>query len=163
MSGKLTILHCIFCETLVLQMLFWVLNVYMLPQWECILVNGTSSNFPVEQKLQTASTVQQSTWVLAHYSATSAVGSLYHLIAGNGAFFVFQLFSDTSVNLLIRQTVPFPGQTATILCVFQDCLLRKLLKLVWQWSRTLKLACPQEAGLSHTIWGRVELWVTFPN
>lgn len=148
---------------LVLGIVFWVLNVYTLPQWDCILLNATSGNFPVEEKLQTRSAVQQSTCAVSGCSGISAVGSLYHLTAGNGAFSVFQLFNGTSVNPLVRQTVPLPGKTATILCIFQDCLLRKLLKLVWQWSHTLKLAYPQEAGLSLTIWGRVELWVTFPN
>lgn len=49
---------------------------------ECILLNATSINFLVEEKLQTESTVQQSTCPLAGYNEISAGGSLYYFIAG---------------------------------------------------------------------------------
>lgn len=97
----------------------------MLPQCDCILLNAAfhwSRNCRLDLQFNRAPELQLVFLGLV----------LYHFIAGNGAVSDFQLFDDTSLNLLIHQTVLLPGKkTVTILCIFQDCLLRKLLKLVW--------------------------------
>lgn len=158
--GNLMVLPCSFCETFVLQIVFWILNVYLLPQW----VHPTESNFH-----QLSSGTEIAVWI---YSSTEHLSSSW-LLWNQWSWlavpfhccclFCSRLFNGTSLNMLIHQTVSLPGKSAITLCIFQDCLLRRLLKLVWRWSHTLKLACPQEAGLSLTIWGRVELCVTFLN
>lgn len=72
-SGYLAVLHCLFCEIFVLQI------VSCCPS-ECILLNATSINFlVVEQQLQARSTVQQSTCPVAGYHKISTVGSKLYI------------------------------------------------------------------------------------
>lgn len=111
-------LPCISSETVA----FGILSVCVTPVWvhlvECnfqwLSRGAASANWTCS-----AADHSSSIWLLWDWCLLS------HCTDGNGAFSAFQLFSNTSVNLLIHQSTPLPGKTATIPLHFSGLLAKK--------------------------------------